>query len=158
MCLMMVQVGWSSHSFRVQDSGKNSFALAASSDIGKCKDTTVIILSATMLSWTDLEVRTGFWNVSLLKKPENSQWRSVSNCKMVTCEHTALLPILRSKRRLTHFRRFDGLGVSDSSWLSLLIRNSLNMRFLDVPICNTAVLGEGTGGKANTRGELEGGG
>ncbi|KAG2082450.1 hypothetical protein BD769DRAFT_1544518 [Suillus cothurnatus] len=150
MGLMMVQI--------VQDSGKSSFALAASGDIGKCKDTTIIILSAIMLSWTDLEVRTGFWNVSLLKKPKNSTERRTKSRKH--SQHTVLLPILRSKRRLTHFRRVDGLGVSDSSLLSLLIQNSLNMCFLDVPICNTAVLGlgKGTGGKANTRGDVEGGG
>jgi hypothetical protein len=51
----------------------------------------------------------------------------------------------------------NGLGVFDSSWPPLSNRNSSNTRFLDVPICNTAVLGvgEGTGGKGGARGEVE---
>ncbi|KAG1844207.1 hypothetical protein DFJ58DRAFT_31261 [Suillus subalutaceus] len=61
-----------------------------------------------------------------------------------------LLPVLRSKHCLIHFRRFDGLSeVSDSSALLLLTGNSSEVRFPDVPTWSTAVsgLGEGKGGR-----------
>ncbi|KAG2030549.1 hypothetical protein BDR03DRAFT_974509 [Suillus americanus] len=59
-----------------------------------------------------------------------------------------LLPVLRSKHCLIHFRSFDGLlGMSDSSALLLLTRHLSKVRFLDMP---TAVLGlgEGKGGRS----------
>jgi hypothetical protein len=58
---------------------------------------------------------------------------------------------------------FDELGVSYSSWLlivSLLIRNLFYTCFLDVLICNTAVVGlrGGTSHKGGARREVRGGG
>jgi hypothetical protein len=51
-----------------------------------------------------------------------------------------LLPVLRSKHCLVHFRRFDGLlEVSDSTG------NSSEVRFLDVSPWSTVVLGFGEG-------------
>ncbi|KAG1855755.1 hypothetical protein DFJ58DRAFT_716186 [Suillus subalutaceus] len=60
---------------------------------------------------------------------------------------TVLLPVLRSKQRLIHFRRFDEL--LEASALLLLIRNSSKVRFLDVPTRCTVVsgLGEVKGGR-----------
>ncbi|KAG1875461.1 hypothetical protein DFJ58DRAFT_756489 [Suillus subalutaceus] len=62
-----------------------------------------------------------------------------------------VLPVLRNKHCLIHFRRFDGLlEVSDSRALLPLTGNSSEARFLDVPTWSTAVLGpeEGEGGRS----------